>query len=39
MFVLHVRGVAVIVTITSARDRFRRSVKEADKILSTVAFG
>ena len=39
MFVLHVQGAAVIVTITSARDRFRRSVKAAENILSTAAFG
>jgi hypothetical protein len=39
MFVLHVQGAAVIVTITSARGRFRRSVKAAENVLSTAAFG
>jgi hypothetical protein len=39
MFVLRVQGAAVIVTITSARDRFRRTVKSAESILSTAAFG
>ena len=39
MFVLNVEGEAVIVTITSARDRFRRSVKAAENILSTAEFG
>ena len=39
MFVLHVQGAAVIVTITSARDRFRETVRLAENILSTVEFG
>jgi hypothetical protein len=39
MFVLNVQGAAVVVTITSARGRFRRSVRAAENILSTAEFG
>jgi hypothetical protein len=39
MFVLNVQGAAVVVTITSARDRFRRSVRAAENILRTAEFG
>jgi hypothetical protein len=39
MFVLNVHGAAVVVTITSARGRFRRSVRAAENILSTAEFG
>jgi hypothetical protein len=39
MFVLNVQGATVVVTITSAQDRFRRSVKAAEKIISTAEFG
>jgi hypothetical protein len=39
MFVFHIQGAAVVVTITSAQDRFRRSVAAAESILTTADFG